>query len=240
MQYFGGKARVGQQIADYLSSVRKPGQTWVEPFCGGLWVTYRAGGERRASDANEAVVTLYSEIQKGWVPPASITEEVYAKYKGAPDAKDPMTAFVGIGCSFGGKWFGGFARSADRNYATNAKNSLLKKVEKCKDVTFFHADYKEALLSAPQGSLVYLDPPYANTTGYDGTGSFDSGQFWGVVRKVAEEHDVYVSEYTAPPDFKCVLELKTKTDMRVKDGSKQPRVERLYTFPIRRRDGGSR
>ncbi len=93
-----------------------------------------------------------------------------------------------------------------------------------------HADYREALASAYKGSMVYLDPPYANTTGYGATGSFDSGQFWSIVRKVSEEHDVYVSEYTAPPDFKCVLEISTKTDLRSKNGVGEPRIERLFKY----------
>ena len=38
-------------------------------------------------------------------------------------------SFVGFGCSFAGKWFGGYARSNDkRNYAKMAKNSLNKKI----------------------------------------------------------------------------------------------------------------
>lgn len=230
MRYFGGKARVGKSLIAYLEGVRKPGQAWAEPFCGGLWMTYLAGGTRLASDANKALITLYQKVQNGWLPPETLSKSVYEEIRIKQDSEDPLTAFAGFGCSFGGKWFGGYASSGSRNYAKNAKNSLLKKMGKCKDVVFFYADYKEALLAVPKGSLVYLDPPYAHTTGYGATGSFDSGQFWGIVRKMSEEHDVYVSEYSAPPDFKCVLEVQTKTDIRNKTGNKEERVERLFTY----------
>jgi len=228
MQYLGGKARTGKQLVEYLSSVRKPGQAWIEPFCGGLWVTHLVDGMRIASDANEALITLYKAMQVGWLPPESVSEEEYATYKARRDAKDPMTAFVGFGCSFSGKWFGGYARSGERNYATNARNSLMRKMQTCAGIRFLHLDYKTALAEAPKGSLVYMDPPYAHTTGYGETGAFDSGIFWSVVRAVSAEHDVYVSEYTAPPDFECVLTVHTKTDLRMKDGSKEPRQEKLF------------
>lgn len=220
---------MGKPLVKYLESVRRPGQAFVEPFCGGLWVTHLVAGQRIASDANEALITLYTSLQSGWLPPTAVSEETYLAYKKGLDPKDPMTAFVGFGCSFAGKWFGGYARSGDRNYALNARNSLLKKMKTCKDVQFVHADYREALLQAPKGSLVYMDPPYAHTTGYGGTGSFDSGQFWAVVRKVSEEHEVYVSEYSAPPDFECVTKFVTKTDLRA-GGIKEARVERLFRY----------
>ena len=231
MQYFGGKARVGKKLMEYLSAQRKPGQAWIEPFCGGLWMTYLAGGPRKASDANKALITLYQYTQKGWQPPEEVSEELYQELKAKQDSTDPRTAFVGFGCSFSGKWYGGYARNSKGfNYAASAKRSLLKKMVQCKDVLFIHADYKDALLNAPKDSMVYLDPPYAHTTGYGATGSFDSGQFWGIVRKVSEEHDVYISEYSAPPDFKCVLEVQTKTDIRNKSGIKEPRIERLFKY----------
>jgi DNA adenine methylase len=229
MQYLGGKARVGKRLVEYLESVRKPGQEFIEPFCGGLWVTHLVPGDRVASDANKALITLYQEMQNGWLPPAAVSEETYRAYKAKSDDSDPMTAFIGFGCSFAGKWFGGYARSGQRNYAMNARNSLLKKFRSCADVRFVHADYWDAIQAAPKGSMLYLDPPYANTTGYGETGSFDSGVFWSVVRKVSLEHDVYISEYSAPPDFRCVLELPTKTDMRA-GGIKEARVERLFKY----------
>ncbi len=128
MRYLGGKARIGKQLVAYLESVRKPGQAWVEPFCGGLWVTYLASGTRLASDANKALITLYSHMQKGWVPPEVLSEDRYQEIKAKKDDADPLTAFAGFGCSFGGKWFGGYARNAQKsNYCAIAKRSITKK-----------------------------------------------------------------------------------------------------------------
>ena len=230
MHYFGGKARTCGPIANYLEIVRA-GKPYFEPFCGGLWVTAQMTGERHCSDANEALITLYKEVQKGWQPPSVVPEEVYQDYKARQPKDDPMTAFVGIGCSFAGKWFGGYARSDSRNYASNAKNSLLKKMAKCSDVKFSYGDYLTTVSEAPKGSLVYMDPPYAETTGYAATGAFDAGQFWSIVRVLSREYTVVVSEYSAPPDFQTVLEIPTKTDVRTTAG-KAPRIEKLFRYAI--------
>ena len=46
----------------------------------------------------------------GGIPPSTVTEEMYAEYKGIQDAEDPLTAFIGIGCSFSGEVVWGYAQ----------------------------------------------------------------------------------------------------------------------------------
>lgn len=224
MRCLGGKSRTYKEICAFLESVRKPNQPFVEPFCGGCWVTQGMNGERYAADANEALITLYKALQQGWVPPSEVSQEIYDSYKSKQDSSDPMTAFVGLGCSFGGKWFGGIARSKERNYASNAKNSLLKQLPKIQQVKFKWSRYDNVTV---KNCLVYCDPPYANTTGYGAVGQFDSQQFWQHMREWATKNTVVVSEYTAPEDFVCVLEIGTKTDMHTKSG-KEDRIEKLF------------
>lgn len=224
MRYLGGKSRTYKEICAFLESVRQPNQPFVEPFCGGCWVTQGMSGARYASDANEALITLYKALQSGWVPPSDVSQEAYDAYKSKQDLSDPMTAFVGFGCSFGGKWFGGLARSGERNYAANAKNSLMKQLPKIQSVRFKHQPYGNINVS---GCLIYCDPPYANTTGYGAVGQFDSEQFWQTMREWSKNNTVVVSEYTAPEDFVCVMSLETKTDMHTKAG-KEKRIERLF------------
>lgn len=52
-----------------------------------------------------------------------------------------------------------------------------------------------------EGDVVYADPPYAGTTGYDGR-EFDHEAFWEWVR--TRDYPVYVSEYKAPSDFTSI------------------------------------
>ena len=52
---------------------------------------------------------MWKELQKGWITPDIITKEDYYYIKENKDEKPYLTGFVGFGCSFGGKWFGGLA-----------------------------------------------------------------------------------------------------------------------------------
>lgn len=227
MRYLGGKSRVGKQLAEFILP-RQVGPL-IEPFCGGLWVTQLFSGARVAADKNKALITLYKSCQLGWEPPTALTEDEYAAYKETQDEDDPMTAFVGVGCSFGGKWFGGYARDpkSSRNYVAEAARSLSKKIAKCRGVYFTFGDYTEHF--GGSGATFYLDPPYAGTTGYKD--SFDSARFWADVRDLSKTNRVFVSEYAAPEDFEAVLELETKTDLGTgSNNQKQPRIERLFCF----------
>jgi DNA adenine methylase len=86
-------------------------------------------------------------------------------------------------------------------------------------------DYREC---HPKNALVYCDPPYANTTQYDATGKFSSEEFWNTMREWSKTNILFVSEYTAPEDFKCILEINTRTDIRNKAGKMDQRVEKLF------------
>jgi len=228
IRYLGGKSRTWKSICAFLESVRKPNQTYLEPFVGGAWVLQGMSGKRIASDYNQSLITLYQSLQQGWIPPTEVSLELYKEVQAKKDPLDPLTAFVGFGCSFGGKWFGGYAKDdLTRKYSQNAFNSLNKARPLIKGVEF---SYKSYLEYTPVGYLIYCDPPYQNTTGYGAIGSFNTELFWETMRQWSLVNTVVVSEYQAPPDFRCVLEIATKTDMRMKDGTKDQRVERLFMF----------
>ena len=228
MQYFGGKAKVAKYIVPYLESVRKDNQPFVEPFVGGANIISKMSGERYAYDFNEYLIALYREVQAGYELPDTITEEEYKYIKNHKDEDKALTGFVGFGCSFAGKWFGGYARNCSKqNYCKGSKNSLLRKMQTMNDVVFEWSDYKILMLNK---ALIYCDPPYDGTTKYTGTPDFDSKLFWDVMRKWSENNDVYISEYVAPDDFVCVLEVPTNTSIRDKSGNVCKRVEKLFTY----------
>jgi DNA adenine methylase len=229
MQYLGGKSKTWKEISQYVKEVRRDGQEYIEPFVGGGWVLQGVQGKRSASDANQALITMYQALQSGWIPPAYVDKEQYEEVKALKNAHDPITAFIGFGCSFSGKWFGGYARdSAGRNYASNAKNSLIRQLPLISDVSFSCKSYSEW---SPVGCIIYCDPPYANTTGYNAVGEFDSANFWQTMREWSESNTVIVSEYEAPDDFICVKEIATKTDMHTKVG-KDARTEKIFTYGL--------
>lgn len=224
MQYLGGKSKIRKPLGAYLKA-RLEGRYFVEPFCGALNITAEMDGPRLASDASPYLFSLYKAVREGWEPPGVVTEEEYAEVKKRLDPDDPLTAFVGYGCSFGGKFFGGYARAEGSNFPLYTANSLSRKLAKCTEVTFSCCLYRELTPSA--GCLVYCDPPYADTTGYSAVGKFDSAEFWSVASSWVDRGAVVlVSEYAAPANWKCVWEVSTTTQMHGE--GKSGRVERLF------------
>lgn len=135
-------------------------------------------------------------------------------------------AFAGFGCSWGGKYFGGYARNnRGRNYCNNAKRTLLKDITKMQNVKFGCKDYRDIEYN---NALIYCDPPYEKKTEYT-TGSFDSNTFWQWCRDMqARGNTVIVSEYKAPDDFECIWSKNVKLGLRTKNGCEN-RVEKLFT-----------
>lgn len=226
MRYLGGKSKTRKKIAAFLESVRKPDQPYFEPFVGGAWVLQEMTGKRIASDGSYPLIAMYKDLQNGWIPPEVLSEEEYQTLKKDADPYNGMRAFAGFGCSHSGKWFAGFARSGSRNYCGNARNSLLKQLPKIKDVQFRYGVYTDF---SPIESLVYCDPPYHGTTQYGAFSGFDHALFWQTMREWSKNNTVVISEYNAPDDFRCVLEVPTKTDLRVA-GKKENRIEKLFMY----------
>lgn len=226
MQYLGGKSKTRKQIAAFLESVRKPGQTYFEPFVGGAWVLQEMSGKRIAADGNVALIAMYKALQQGWVPPEFVSEAEYSSYMGEHSVADPMTAFVLFGCSFGGKWRGGYARSEGKTcYAATSRRSLLKQLPLIQSVQFKAGDFTKW---RPKGQIVYCDPPYASTTNYGAFSGFNHDLFWQTMREWSRDNTVVVSEYAAPSDFKCVLEMSSRMGLRNSAVENELRTERLF------------
>ena len=201
MRYLGGKNRQSKHIASLIAEV-SGGDYW-EPFLGGGSVAAavaRSGefGTMHLSDAHLDLVLMWRALLDGWLPPEHVSDDEYQALKGAPSSA--KRGFVGFACSFAGKWFGGYARDCrGGDYAAIGARSLTKKVGPLREVgtvTFTYQGYDAVRPVA--GDVLYLDPPYANTTGYS-TGSFDSPAFWSWAQRHAEGGvHVFVSEFTAP------------------------------------------
>lgn len=151
---------------------------------------------------------MWRALQDGWIPPEEISKEQYKYIKEHKDEDMALSGFVGFGCSFGGKWFGGLASNKrGDNYCHRANKSVLKDMGGLQNATFLCLDYKD--VEIPQGAIVYADPPYDNTTGYS-LGDFDSNEFWNYARRLSETNIVLVSEEKAPDDFVSIWHKEQK------------------------------
>lgn len=226
MRYMGGKTRIAKQLASIINLVREPGQWVWDPFCGGLSmsVSLSAKGPVWSTDSNAALIALYQAVKAGWQPPESVSREEYQAAKALPDS-DPLKAFCGFGCSFGGKWFGGYARSGNRNYAANCAGSLkatpFKKL-KLSCVNLLRCEPR------PTNVLLYLDPPYSGTTGYKD--AFDSDLFFRRAADWSAFTHVFISEY-ASPIGRCVWEGSSLTTCTLKKENYKTATERLFWLP---------
>lgn len=225
MRYMGSKNKIAKHLLPILERARGD-RYWVEPFCGGCNLLDKVQGPRIANDSNKYLIALWQELQRGYVPPNIVTKEMYREIRlHKNEYPDYLVGFVGFLCSFGGKWFGGYAAdSKGNNYAERGSRVMVKQSKKLKDVIFSCGRYENMLI--PDNSLIYCDPPYAGTTKYKD--AFDHVAFWKWCdEKVKEGHTVFVSEYNAPQDWKCVLEIEHKTILD--KNSQYVRIEKLFT-----------
>ena len=232
MRYQGGKSRIAQDIASVISV--RGGDCFVSLFCGSCAVESKVQGFSRKilNDRHQYLIALLQGVQRGYELPESITPEQYRHIREHKDDDPTLTGFVGFGCSFGGKWFGGYARNTTgTNYAAQSKRSLLKDMATLQDATFVCADYRRVCI--PPRAVIYADPPYNNTTGYHGD-RFDSAEFWIAMRLLADTgHTVFVSEQEAPPDIQCVWERKFTRTLDRNKSNQFSVTEKLFFLPAK-------
>ena len=201
-------------------------------FCGSCNVVSKIDSNRKrvASDNHAQLIALLKHTQLGFDLPSDMSEAQYARAKNNEYA-DWLTGFIGFGCSFAGKYFGGYARGDEkRNYALNAKRSLTKKMATMNDVEFLFGDYRDIDVDA--GSLVYCDIPYLEKTGFT-TGKFDHEAFYDWCKKQKERGNrVLVSEYkeNVPIGATVVWQKKSNKEIRSAIGYRERTIEVLFEF----------
>ena len=235
MQYLGGKYRIAGQLAGVIVRAGEGRSRYLEPFLGGAAVFERVAPHFAYAvgcDVVEDLVLMWQAALDGWKPPVTLSEEEYAALRSAEPSA--LRGFAGFGCSFGGKWFGGYARSRNGaapgyDYAAAAARSVTKTVAKCGHARVVRADFRDLIV--PADAVVYADPPYAGTTGYGAAGAFDSSEFWRVASSWAEGGAVVlVSEQTAPPEWVSVW-AKGLPDYLRGAQTADARTEQLFTTP---------
>lgn len=251
MRYMGGKSRVSKKIVEVIdnavhgwqkqdfkqigknNSISELGgqiETFVSLFCGSCSVEAKVQAKNKIlNDKHPYLIAMWQGVQDGYKLPEVITDEQYQYIKNNKDEDACLTGFVGFGCSFGGKWFGGLARNKKGdNYCARANRSVHKDFNLgLKDAQFLCLDYKDVHI--PDGSVVYCDPPYANTTGYT-TGNFNHNEFWDYVREISKKNLVLISEQNAPDDFECIWEQELTRTLDYNKENQFKKVEKLFKW----------
>lgn len=234
MKYQGSKNRIAKHILPIMLKYRTQGQYWVEPFVGGANMIDKVTGNRIGADFNQYIANMWKSISSGWTPKRIAKEEYIHIKNNSGEYDDDFIGWVGIACSYSGKWFGGFAgevktKQGIRDYQKEAFINLEKQRPSILGVEFKHASYDE--LNIPPKSIIYCDPPYEGTTGYKD--KFNHDDFWQWCREKSKEgHTVFVSEYSAPDDFKCIWQKEVKSSLSAngKSGGSKNSIEKLFTI----------
>ena len=246
MRYCGSKRRFMKELKPILMEHLKDEDTlFVDAFSGGMNVVSEIPHVNKwAVDYDKYVIALWKHIQEKGSAfcglPCSLTEEEYNDIHNSEvnnDGRYPdwLIGYVSTACSYGGGVWKGYAKynhKKNEDHINEAFNGLVKQVNNFKylrNTAFINCSYDE--LSYPPKSVIYCDPPYAETVSY--RSSFNHEKFWEWVRKMSKKgHYVYVSEYTAPDNFKCIWEKKKKDGMgTTKKGVKQNvKTEKLFVY----------
>lgn len=229
MRYMGGKARISKEIASIIANRKQNRTICVEPFMGGCNVTIQLAqifDRVYAYDLREDLVLMRKALADGWIPPTEINEVDYKALRHAESS--PLRGFAGTACSFGGTWFGGYARDIkNNNYAAIGCRVTKKETALMPNVVFAQGNFLENIPIVPN-SVLYCDPPYASTSGYK-QGKFDHDLFWNQVRVwVASGAIAFVSEQIAPDDFVSVWSKDKTKGLRSSDGSHEALKEQLF------------
>lgn len=230
MKYMGSKARHAKYIIPIIKQHLTKDCLYIEPFVGGAnMIDKIAHPKRIGSDINCDLIEMFKAVQNGWVPPDELSELQYQKIKANPHDYPPeLVAFTAIGCSYSGKWWGGYARGntnkgEPRNYCLESKKNLLAQRDSILDVKFICSSYDQ--LEIPDGSVIYCDPPYAGSTRYKD--SFDHQRFWNWCDDLSDRATVLVSEYNAPDGWDSLWQKEVTSSLTADTGSKR-NIERLF------------
>lgn len=239
MRYLGSKTRIKKEIIPIITEHLDGENQFVDAFMGGANVIDSVDYDKKVGlDISKYTIAVWANLKYNginWVPDAFDEEEYYAVKRVYKDGDYSvynwaMIGYVGNCLSYGSKWWGGFAKfnpKKNEDHVKEAYNGIKKQLNNFKylNTTDFYAlSYDE--YDYPENSVIYCDPPYMDSIGYES--SFDHEKFWGWCREMTMKgHHVYISEYTAPSDFKCIWRKAVKESVGKNVNQK---VEKLFVY----------
>jgi DNA adenine methylase len=201
VRYMGGKTRIANWVGGCINSVvneyRGVKLTYVEPFMGSGAVLEQVIKSKRfshhiANDVHPDLIRMWHALAKeDWDPPPYVTRAEHKALRNS--GVSALRGYVGFNCSYRGVWFGGIKDPKDQR---TDRGIVLRTARTFRVVEFKNVDYGELII--PPRSVVYCDPPYANTSGYS-NGMFDHIRFWNTMNRWVDQGAiVFVSEYQGP------------------------------------------
>nr|DAT81694.1 MAG TPA: DNA adenine methylase [Caudoviricetes sp.] len=246
MKYMGSKSRIAKHIVPIIQGYidNNNANEYIEPFVGGANVIDKIKCKtRKGSDLNKYLIALLCRVRDGKELYDKVSKELYDEARNAYNLGDTSSfedwqvGNIGFIASFNGRWFdGGYAKTGYektknglrlRNYYEESKNNILTQAPKLKGIEFIVSDYRDIEITNGN-TLIYCDPPYANTKKYANATQFNYDEFWQWCRKMSKTNIVIISEENAPDDFKCIWQQEVSRSIKAQDKSKS--VEKLFIY----------
>lgn len=210
MSYVGGKSRTCKEIAmiikEYVED--KPVKGYYEPFCGGLSVAcLMTNYEVNCSDYNEDLIYFWNEVKSGnFNNMPLISKEYFTELKNT-NTLSIDKSFAMFWCTYMRFYRGSYMPNKYESksgtymrYHSSAYNSIKRKEEHIKLMNFECYDYKSVDEKVKTGGfIVYCDPPYVDTAQPYKVKTFDTEEFWVIMKRWADYGNyVFVSEKSCP------------------------------------------
>lgn len=226
MVYMGSKSKYVKYIVPILQKCINEHNvdTYIECFCGGCAIIDKIKCEKRfAYDRSDTLIALlrtaaddFDKVLKDGSRELWDKGKAYVKEGKMPE--DMSLADIGAMEFFASYCNGGFPRgyaknTPTRNYFKEAYRNLEKQAPSLKGIKFDCQNYWE--LGEVEGTVIYLDPPYQGTKiyGYANQPKMDYEDFWNWVRRISKTNYVFISEQSAPCDFKTIWTQEVKRMM---------------------------
>ena len=101
----------------------------------------------------------------------------------------------------------------------------IQDIEANGKIKFYNKDYKE--FSEIKNSIIYLDPPYKDTSKVYSYNNLDYDDFYKWCKNMSKENIVLISGYHMPDDFEIVYEFR-KAKSTMQSGTHKSKYEKLY------------
>ena len=241
MVYMGSKSKYAKYIVPILQKAIDDNNvtTYIECFVGGANIIDKIKCEKRIGyDRSDTLIALlqtasnnFDDVMKSGNREMWDKGKAYVKDGIMPE--DMTLAEIGAIEFFSSYCNGGFPKgyaknTETRNHYKEAYNNLKAQAPNLKDITFKCQNYWE--LEDCENAVIYLDPPYQGTQiyGYANQPKMDYDDFWNWVRKISKKNYVFISEQSAPEDFKVIWEQEAVRTMNKENNFKA--VEKLFKY----------
>ena len=232
MWYLGGKIRLSKYIVPIIENYINENTLFIDLFCGGCNVSDKITKTKNiiCNDHNKYLIEMWKYlISTKYTTELNYSKEEYDEVKNnRSEYEDWYVGLIGFHYSYGGKFFGGYARSRYSDHIERSINKTIKQSETLKDFMFTNKDYKE--YSCVKNAVIYCDPPYKNSTQRSTkyNSDFNYEEFYDWCREMSRCNVVIISEKYMPDDFDIIWEKEHNSNMSYNSATKSN--EKLYVY----------